>query len=309
MTNRVIVNMEGRGGSFIFHWYVYMLGGLRSVPNNITGIIHNSYIPYTWEQNIEKINLDKSHFAYTWEQNVQNIPNNSKNVTKPFYITCLNLDKFEKHQQESLEIIKSDFCFIHRNGVTKDDIVLHHYGEKVNYFCNRLNKQYHVDPKTYDFLRQLFLKNINVIHPKHTNKKYYISRNKSHLLEGNEGLRRRQILNEDIFVNELQKYNFEKIYLEDYTTKEKIQLFNEANTIISPNSGALTFTLFSGLDTKIVELNVANPHQAKDQYSSQCEHLGIPYYFYETHKADGLDNMTINVSNFVDFLSKNNIIQ
>lgn len=291
MTKKIIFNMEGRGGSYIFHWYIYMLGGLRNIPTNPTGIISSSCIPNTWEQNIEKY---------------KDILNN---LTKPYYITCINIDNLEQHQKESLNLISKDFIFIHKNEISIDDVIFNHYGEEIDYFCNDTNRNYTVNPKAYNFLRNLFLKNINVTNNTHKNKKYFISRNKSHLLEGNAGIKRRQIVNEAEVIDKfIKKYNFEIINLEDYNTEEKILIFNQADTIISPNSGALTFTLFAGPNTKIIELNVANPHQTKDQYSSQCIYLGIPYYFYETQKEDSLDNMSINVDEFIHFLKINKIL-
>jgi capsular polysaccharide biosynthesis protein len=200
-----------------------------------------------------------------------------------------------------LALINADYTVIPYNEITPDDIVINNYGEFI------LNSEYHIDKEGYTFLRNLFLKNY-LNDKKYLNKKYYISRNKSHMLHGNSGVKRRQVVNDDDVINVLKSYNFEIINLEDYNTIEKIKIFNQSNTIISPNSAALTFSIFSNYTTNIVELNVKNPHQIDRQYMDQCVALSIPYYKCFTEKVDNMDNMFVNVSELTTLLVDNKLL-
>lgn len=89
---------------------------------------------------------------------------------------------------------------------------------------------------------------------------------------------------------------------------EKIKIFKLASLIISPNSGGLTFSLYSDENTNIVELNVANPHQISKQYYDICEKFNIPYIKFTCSKVDNYDNMSVDINNFISFLKNNNLI-
>ncbi len=278
---RVIFLIENRGDKWIFHWYLYMLSGLRHINLNTS---RNGY----------NCNWGRSNPPIIEERNTEYY--NAQNIIKPYNISFRNINIFETFQKESLDLIGEYFKVINYEDITEDDIIIFNYGEHI------LNNQYHIDTEGYQFLRNIFLKKVNVTNSKHNNKKYYISRNKSHELLGNSGIKRRQINNEYHLMGLLKKYNIEKISLEDYTTEEKIEIFHNSSLIISPNSGALTFTLFSGNKLKIVELNVHNPGQIDFQYKNQCEFFKIPYYKFVTDKIDGDDNMNVNIEQFDIFL-------
>jgi hypothetical protein len=164
----------------------------------------------------------------------------------------------------------------------------------------------HVDVTTYPFLRELFLSRVNGFD---TSKyeKIYIRRNRSHLCEGNmsdNGIKRRQIINEDDLVLELKKIGFNCINFEDYTVSEKVQIFNNAKVVVAPQSGGLVFSLFAGENTKIVEIYPPNPHQYCDQYIDICKNLKIEFTRYcDVTKMDYHDNMIVYPDKLVNYLS------
>ena len=121
------------------------------------------------------------------------------------------------------------------------------------------------------------------------------------------GIKRRHVVNEIELINELKKFNIESIFLEDFSLQEKIKIFKFAKTIISPNSGGLTFTLFSD-NTNIIEMNVDIPSQIHRQYADQCRYFNIPYYKFTCQKIDINDNMEINIDEFISFLTNKMII-
>lgn len=165
----------------------------------------------------------------------------------------------------------------------------------------------HVDISTYSFLRELFLSRITQT-DKNIYEKIYIRRNRSHLCEGNmrdNNARRRQIVNEDELILGLEKIGFKCINFEDYTVSEKIRMFNNAKIILSPQSGGLVFSLFADQKTKVIEIYPPNPHQYCDQYFHICKNLNINFTRYcDVEKVDYYDNMKVNVSSLIDFVSK-----
>ena len=203
-------------------------------------------------------------------------------------------------QRETFEILSDIIEIVDKKDIRPDDIVINNFGELL--FVDKL----YIPTKTYLFLRTIFMKRVT-FEGTYLNKKYYISRNKSHTLEGNADenfIKRRQIINENELSKALEKAEIVTIYLEDYSLKEKIKLFKEASLIISPNSGGLEFTLFSSPATKIIELNTKKPHQTYTQYEAQCKVLKVPYSRYTCHNYDELDNMTIDIIDFLAFLIK-----
>ena len=275
---KVIFHIEHRGHQFIFHWFIYMLSGLRYLGTN------NS----RWGQD--------SNPKDRFEQNIHSIIDIPK---KPYllYISVLP-DPLISYQKETFEILKDEFTLIRKEDISPEDIVINNYGEHI------LNTDYHISPEGYTYLRNLFLSKLNST-GEFKGKKFYLSRIRSHLLEGNAqdgNIKRRQILNEQELSKELSKEGIETIFLEDYPLDKKIQIFNEADIIISPNSGGLTFTLFSNPNTSIIEINTNNPHQISRQYEDQCRFFNVKYKRYRCHNYDGHDNMTINVEDFMGVL-------
>lgn len=165
----------------------------------------------------------------------------------------------------------------------------------------------HVDVSTYSFLRELFLPRVSGFDTSKY-KKIYIRRNRSHLCEGNvrdNNIKRRQIINEEELVSELKKVGFNCINFEDYSVEQKIQIFNSADVVLSPQSGGLVFSLFANEKTKIIEIYPPNPHQYCDQYIDICKNLNIEFYRYSNvKKNDHHDNMYVDTLPLIDFISK-----
>lgn len=272
--SKIIFHIENRGSDYIYHWYIYMLAGLRHIPNNCNRFGNDGGGALEKNYNEEYLKLNK-----------------------PYNICFSNIDKLNNFQKESLDIISEFYTYVPNNEILDNDIIVNNYGEFI------INTPTHVDKEAYIFLKNLFLNKINCVDSVYKNKKYYLSRSKSHLLEGNSGIKRRQIINENDFINYLKLNDIQNIFLEDISTVEKIKLFNQASVIISPNSGGLLFSLFSSKNTKIIELNVETPHQISTQYKDQCDVLNIPYYKFITQKIDPMDNMFVELDKFDLFLN------
>ena len=198
---------------------------------------------------------------------------------------------------ESLKIIEDKYRF---EKPTADATIINLPGEP-------LIRADHVHPDTYIFLRNLYLSRIHISDI--SRKKIYLTRKDSGILNpANRGKLCRHILNEDEIIPDLNRLGYEIIRLEDYTFEEKVKLFNTASVIISPNSGGLTFSLFAGAHTKIIEIlpSVISDH---DHYKNICTTLGVQYHRFTGVTTTGdrpalgnTWNMILNKPSFINFI-------
>ena len=65
---------------------------------------------------------------------------------------------------------------------------------------------------------------------------------------------RRHLSNEDEFMPLLKKHNFSKVYLEQMTIMEQVELFRTASHVIAAHGAGLTNVLFAPADAKILEI-------------------------------------------------------
>lgn len=140
----------------------------------------------------------------------------------------------------------------------------------------------------------------------------YISRKNSENTTVNH-IKTRQVINDEDFKTSLNLLGFEYIQLEDYSVKDKINLFNSAEVIISPNSGALSFLIFSRPSCKVVELlpplATKREHDGHTQFKEICVALNLEFHrFQDVEDFDSGGNMTINPEKFINYLKNNNII-
>ena len=291
---KVIYHIENRGSSFIYHWFMYMVAGFRHIKNgNPTSGIGGSG---RFEKNVHLYN------------DLMNKP--------PYYIFIKNFDGID-YQLQTLDLIKDEFILTDQ--INDDDIVINNFGENLhmmdgdhihNQWVQNSESDYEDKIECYNFIKS-FENKITITDDdilKYKGKKFFLSRNKSHLLDGNSNLKRRHILNEDDILSSLSEYNIERIYLEDYDLIEKIKLFKLSDLIISPNSAGLLFSIYSSSSTKIVELNVSNPHQMSQQYLDICKSFKIPYLKINCEKVDHDDNMIVDINILMDELKNNKFL-
>lgn len=214
---------------------------------------------------------------------------------------CFDREDYTKYQKETFDIL-SDVV-----NVVSNDCEYKLLPSIKPIDTNNNSGRDHVDVSTYKFLRELFLSRVSGFDTSKY-KKIYIRRNRSHLCEGNvedNNIKRRQIINEEELVTELKKVGFNCINFEDYSVEQKIQIFNSADVVLSPQSGGLVFSLFANEKTKIIEIYPPNPHQYCDQYIDICKNLNIEFYRYSNvKKNDHHDNMYVDTLPLIDFISK-----
>lgn len=285
MNRRIVFYLEDRGKEWIFHWITYMIAGLRHINKNTS----RNRIGCLWGDNCSNQIIERNSELYKTED-----------ATEPYNICFQNINNFLDFQSQTINLIDKKYNILFEKDLTNEDIIIYNYGEKIK------DNPYHISKDGYSFLRVLLMDNLNTNNSIYKNKRYFLSRSKSHLLDGNtkdNRSKRRQILNEQELSTNLAKLDIETIFLEDIEIKNKIELFYNADMIISPNSGGLTFGIFASQNTKILEINTQNPHQIFHQYKSQCEALNIPYYKFLGKKIDDYDNMIVDINNFLSFFN------
>jgi hypothetical protein len=267
-----IFYLEGRGGLYLYHFFIYNLGGLFYILNKQYCI--------RGQTNSSIVFNDKSKL----------VPYPSTEIVFPIKIHMKDIIPF---QREAFEILKDKFILIEDLSVYKDYEIISIYGEvQVNSgTCdNRIN--------IFPFLRNLFFENVNFDIIK--GKRIYISRKYSY--KQHNGILKRACMNEDTLILMLQKYNFEYIQLENYNMYEKIKLFMESEIIISPHSSALTLTLFSNKNTNIIELLNRGQGVNHSQMIEISQILGLKFNRYTNIYEDSNGNFTINVNEFEKYL-------
>jgi hypothetical protein len=270
-----IFYLEGRGGMYLYHFFIYNLGGLYYIMNNVYNNRgkHNSSVLF---DDISKIT---------------DIPHN---ISNPIKIHMKNVLPF---QREAFDIIKDKFELIEDLSRIQDYEIVSIYGET----C--VKDDYSDNPTIiFPFLRNLFLERCNFKMIK--GKRIYITRKLSE--SQHSGILRRYMLNENEFMENMKKYNVEFIQLENYNTLEKIKLFMESETIISTHSSCLTLLLFANKNCNIIEIcnkgtigTIQHNH-----YVNISNIIGLNYNKYSNIAEDDNGNFILNLDEFETFLNK-----
>lgn len=102
------------------------------------------------------------------------------------------------------------------------------------------------------------------------NKRLYVSREKA---------KGRKVINEGLFFSLLEeKYDFVKIYAEDYSMVEKVKLFSQAECIIGAHGGGLTNIIFSSTGCKIID--IFPPGDFDTFFWSIANANNLEYYYF-----------------------------
>jgi hypothetical protein len=268
-----IFYLEERGSMYLFHFFIYNLGGLYYIEN--------------------KIYDKRGDDAILFEDKNKVVETPTNEVTYPIKIYIKNPLPFQK---EALHIIKDKFQLIEDLNDISDYEIISIYGETI--FNNAYGDN---SDEIYPFIRNLFRERINY----NVNKKKRIFITRKNSEKYHNGVLKRYLKNEHQFKNMLYKYNIEFIQLEDFNTHDKIKLFMESELIISTHSGALTMLLFVNKNAKIIEiLNNGTLFFVHDHYYNISEKLDLNYIRYTNILEDENGNFELNINEFENFLYK-----
>ena len=266
--------LEGRGGLYLYQFFIYNLGGLNNILNNkysVRGPTNTSVL----FDDLQKLT-----------------PYPTIPISFPIKIHMKHVIPF---QREAFEIIKDLFILIEDLSTIPEYEIISIYGET----C--IHSPYGDNNKImFPFVRNLFLDKI----PHNTNNKRRILITRKGSENQHGGVLKRCILNEDEIIQQLNHFRIERIQLESYSMKDKIQLFRESELIISSHSGSLTLLLFVNTQTTIIELLNKNMDGIpKNHYLNMSNILGIKYNKYSDFNEDSNGNFELNSEKFSKYLS------
>jgi hypothetical protein len=284
-TKKTIFYLERRQGEIsLYHFIVLNLGALYYITNELYNIRGNDSVKIN---DTRLVDNPTSKPTYPITICIDNIPGP---VTSVF--------------DEAFDMIKDKFQFIYSLPPGNEYEIVSIYGEPCVTNTSSDNPT-----NVFPYLRNLFLSKIT---PQiHCKKRYFIGRKQS-FINNMTALKTpaRTIINEREFVKSLEKYNIECIYLEYYSFKEKIEIFNSAELIISPSSSALTCLLWCNTDVKVIEIINKGYHCGLGfHFKLICDTLGLKYNRYSNINEDEYGNFTIDANSeiyeFIENILKN----
>ena len=287
MQYQPIYYIENRGWYFIYHFLVFMIGGLRHIQPKKPIL----YIPYMKENLLD---ADRDLLVALSQRGDNDQSGPMREGKGKFSYSSANIN------YEIMNFLKDIYTFVDSLAIVPNPTELHfiyNHGEPVTLHDYGVN----VHPDTFPFLRQLFLQKL----PNRSIQKgkyIYITRKDSENITGNFGVRKRQVLNENELVPMLDEFGFQYVNLETLPLEKKLELFQTSEIILSPNSGALTFSFLANTKATVIELmpefKVGEYKQEwkQEQYKEMCEAVGVPYIRFQkmTYIEDEL-NMKVDV--------------
>jgi capsular polysaccharide biosynthesis protein len=125
-----------------------------------------------------------------------------------------------------------------------------------------------VPPSSLDFLRQRFLPQTPSPPTPPLPRRLYISRDQA---------RYRHVLNQAAVLETLKPLGFKPIQLETLSVAEQVQLFAQADVIVSPHGSGLTNLAFCQPGTVVVEC--FSPHYLRTDYWMISQYLELHHYY------------------------------
>jgi hypothetical protein len=108
------------------------------------------------------------------------------------------------------------------------------------------------------------------ISDKKLGKRLYISRDKANY---------RKVLNEKEILPILEKFNFERVFLEDYSLADQISICSNAEVIIGIHGAGLTNLLFLNNHTKLIDIRPKKVYNMYNIFFTLSYHSTCSYYF------------------------------
>jgi len=116
-------------------------------------------------------------------------------------------------------------------------------------------------------LRESVLSHVGTGAEGHAPKRIYVSRR--------SGLER-VLRNEEEVVRLLGEFGFERVYCEDSTFAQQVEMFRQAEFVVGPHGGGLTNTVWCERGTKVLE--IFHPQSVRRCYWSIAQSIGLVHY-------------------------------
>lgn len=114
------------------------------------------------------------------------------------------------------------------------------------------------------------------------------------------GQNRRLVINEDKVTKFLIREGFKVVYPENYTVKEQIKIFSNAEIVIAPHGAALTNIMFMKKNSKIMEIRIFSD-SVRNSFFTLCSEFGHRYYYFlaDANSEDLVEDLEINLDKFI----------
>ena len=146
-------------------------------------------------------------------------------------------------------------------------------------------------PEFYEFIRSNTFRKLGT--PKYDKPvgRYYISRARA---------RHRRILNEAELSHALQPFGFKKIFMEDYTFPQQVELFRNAEAIVSPHGAALGGIVYA----EHAKVCVFYPEQRPAGYFyTLARGVGLEHFCTNDHRRED-DDFEVNLADLRRILTE-----
>lgn len=205
-------------------------------------------------------------------------------------VTLLMWKGAHPYQKHTLEYLLKDHPNIKIKYINKH----HKIGISNFYLPSFITSSFsgYMPPEVSKWLREGVWNSYNIVRT-NTKHRIYISRSKA---------RFRRLLNEPELYPLLKKYGFKVVWPEDLTYKEQVQLFYDAEAIISPHGAGLTNLLFAE-KSKVVEFHPAKI--MKGRYMLLCKGLEFEYTPIVGSAGDKIEDFTVPVRELENWLKTN----
>lgn len=307
MTINPVYEFELRKSEFIGHWFYLNLTTLEPLYNSKDKVFITIDEKDLTDFQVETFKLLSHKFTYIEKKDNTILLPALKVRNTPYYKKIPILKNYDWYFKLAREISKIPFF--------KD----HYY--KIS-FLDRFFHRPFIDPKHFIFLRKLFeealLSNFKSEFESFP-KKIYIRRAGSHLLKSNAKnidpklnpqQKTRQVINEDELVEFLEKKDFFIVDTSKYTIGDKLLLFKNAETILSPEGGGFTYTFICNKNVKICAITVKEPPNIFiDHYYDQSTIFNLKYYrFTDVNQIDEWENMFVDIKKLEKYLKSKKLI-
>lgn len=176
-----------------------------------------------------------------------------------------------------------------------ENVTIQHVQQDTLYSCDEFLFVDFLSRRFAGFLPQVYLtfffEKVLPKRPRQKNKKIYISRKKAY--------NNRHVMNEDALVEALLPLGYKMYVLEDLDLPSQIDLFFDAESIVSPHGAGLTNLLFSN-NVQVLELH---PNQTLfPHYYFMCQSLNHHYQYWCGTGETRHSNFTVDVDSVLALL-------
>lgn len=308
MTINPVYELENAKYEYIGHWFYLTLPSLKPLYSNKHKIFLTMDEEELTDFQAETFQLLSHKFVYTKKINKNTILLPAAKIRNtPYYKKIPILKNYDWYFKVAREISKIPYFKDHYHKIT---------------FLNNFFHRPFMDPKHFIFLKELFEEALSLNFKskiKSFPKKIYIRRAGSHLLKGNikninqnenPTKKTRQIINEDELVKFLEKKGFFIVDTSDFHIGDKLLMFKNAETILSPEGGGLTYVFMCKKNTKICAITTKEPPNIFiDHYYDQSTIFNLKYYrFTNVKQIDEWENMYVEPKKLEKYLNSKKLI-